>query len=238
MILERCSPMLTTYIKIESKKNMKIITKIKDYYDYVGKIYGEDDKITYNRLDLTKDEYHDFKVKTTIPKSAQKLENIRTYIQGKHIHQLIICGFVYTVEKETYTNEPYKLVSPEFLEKIREESNLRSFYESKDVKHYYNGEFLEEAKTFCKLVGQPVIVYTGRDHDDNLSFSRRIPNLGEAGISTEYSPEQMFQMIQQFISNEIRENPDTQPPVEVEDKYKIIGHGFDLKTSFRHRKEV
>jgi hypothetical protein len=84
---------------------MKIITKIKDYYDYVGKIYGEDDKIIYKRLDLTKDEYHDFKVKTTIPKSAQKLENIRTYIQGKHIHQLIICGFVYTVEKKhTLTN--------------------------------------------------------------------------------------------------------------------------------------
>lgn len=216
---------------------MKIISKIKDYYDYVGKIYGEDEKIPYNRLDLNKDEYRDVCIPAPFKSRDQKLHNMHGHIQGKHIHQLIVCGHVFTVEKETYTNESYKLISKETLDLLATDGNTYRYFRRNHKENYYKGEFLEEAKTMCKLVGQPVIVYTGRDRDDNLSFSRRIPNLGDAGVPAYFKPEEMFQMIQQFISNEIRENPDTQPPVEVEDKYKIIGHGFDLKTSFRHRKE-
>jgi hypothetical protein len=34
----------------------------------------------------------------------------------------------------------------------------------------------------------------------------------------------------------MKESPDIKPPVEIHDKDKITGHGFDLKQSFRHRK--
>ena len=50
------------------------------------------------------------------------------------------------------------------------------------------------------------------------------------------SAEQCYQEISHFLGNVLRENPDTKPPVQVDDKHKIIGAGFDTKTSFRHRK--
>jgi hypothetical protein len=61
-------------------------------------------------------------------------------------------------------------------------------------------------------------------------------NLGELGIGRLYSPEQIYQEISQFISNVMVENADILPPVEISDKDKIVGHGFDIKQSFRNRK--
>lgn len=218
---------------------MKIISKAKDYYDYVGKLYGEDDKVIYNRLDIKVKEYHPVVIPNPFKKNNQELHLMHGHVDGLDIHQLIVCGYVFTVEKPRYTEGAvhYKALSPENLIKLRDRSNRSSYYFLDEKEHYYTGEFSEQAKTLCKILEQPVIVYTGQVGNDELGFSPRIPNLGEAGVSLKFSPEQMFQMIHQFISNEIRENPDIKPPVEVEDKYKIIGHGFDLKTSFRHRKE-
>lgn len=48
------------------------------------------------------------------------------------------------------------------------------------------------------------------------------------------SIEKLSQEISYCIGNVILNK--NAPPIEVENNIKILGHGFDLKESFRHRK--
>lgn len=48
------------------------------------------------------------------------------------------------------------------------------------------------------------------------------------------SIEELAQNISYCIGNIISDN--NSPPLKVDDKFRIMGHGFDLKQSFRHRK--
>lgn len=215
---------------------MKIIAKVKDYYDYVGKIYGEDEAIVYKRLDLIDDEYKKVEIESPFNKTSQVfgLPDLRT---DSYFHQLIVCGHVFTVYKESYIDTNYKLLTKEQLDKIIEERAKLYFYRPHSISNYYQGEYVKQAADICKVAGQPVIVFAGTDYKvEKVYIDRRIPNLGELGISAFFKPEELFQMIQQFISNEIRTNPDNQPPVGQDNNNKIVSHGFDLKTSFRHRK--
>lgn len=212
---------------------MKIIAKIKDYYDYVGKIYGEDEKIVYTRLDLTDSEFQNLVIEAPELTKNLKLKPMRGDYPIRSGHQLIVAGHVFTVERQDYTNDHYKLITPEHYAQL---SRHNIDYMNGEVKNFYKGEYLEEAAQLCKLVGQPVVVFMGNTHKDALQFYRRIPNLGDAGIAPFFEPEELFQKIQQFISNVLRECPDSQPAVMATDKDKIVAHGFDLVQSFRHRK--
>lgn len=215
---------------------MKIIAKVKDYYDYVGKIYGEDEAIVYKRLDLNDDEYKKVEIDSPFSKKSQVFGLPNLY-SDSYFHQLIICGHVFTVYKKSSIDTVYQLVTEEKIKEIIEERARLYFYRPHRVEQYYNGQYVKQAAEICKAVGQPVIVFSGNDHDvKKLYIERRIPNLGELGISAFFTPEELFQKIQQFIANEIRTNPDSQPPVGQDNNNKIVSHGFDLKTSFRHRK--
>lgn len=53
-----------------------------------------------------------------------------------------------------------------------------------------------------------------------------------SGFSGCYPPDKICRDIYNFLQ-EIRQSPDTNPPVEVDNKSKILKHGFDLTKSFR-----
>lgn len=215
---------------------MRIISKVKDYYDFVGKIYGEDDTIIYNRLDLSDQEYKKVEIEAPFSKNSQVFSVPYNYYLSS-IHQLIICGHVFTVYKElSYDENSYKLVDDEKLASIIDDAKRYNPY-CNTLDHYYKGEYVKQAADICKAAGQPVVIFCGNDRDvKTVYLSRRIPNLGELGISAFYKPEELFQKIQQFIANVIRTNPDIAVPVAQDNNNKIVSHGFDLKTSFRHRK--
>ena len=90
-----------------------------------------------------------------------------------------------------------------------------------------------------RLVGAPVFVVT----DINPRFQNGVkiqvdefcPVLKEMGMSALISPEQMYQQLAYFMGNTMHPSPDTQPPVEVSNRDKILAAGFDLRQSFRHR---
>lgn len=73
---------------------------------------------------------------------------------------------------------------------------------------------------------------------DTIKISGSCPILKDLGFPSIISPEDMYQDIEHFMTNVINENPDTIPPVEIADKYKITQAGFDLKTSFRKPKQT
>lgn len=62
----------------------------------------------------------------------------------------------------------------------------------------------------------------------------RIPLLTEYNFPKIVKAEAMFQEIEFFISNDMVDNPDINPPVTIGNKDLIVSKGFDLITSFRH----
>lgn len=94
-----------------------------------------------------------------------------------------------------------------------------------------------------RVLGAPVFIIsditypaTPRDRRQVLIVDKAIPILGRLGIPAVYSSAQIYQDIAYFMGNTVHESPDSAPPVEVADRDRLIQHGFDLKTSFRHRK--
>jgi kynurenine formamidase len=59
--------------------------------------------------------------------------------------------------------------------------------------------------------------------------------LADLGLPRIYDAQQLYQDLSYFLGNQMHENPDTKPPVNISDKDRIAQHGFDQQ-SFRHRK--
>lgn len=100
-----------------------------------------------------------------------------------------------------------------------------------------------ELLPISRALGAPVFVIsnitdpaTPHDRRNVVVVDRTIPILGRLGVPAVYSPEQIYQDIAYFMGNTVHESPDIQPPVKVSDRDRLIQHGFDTKTSFRHRK--
>lgn len=95
-----------------------------------------------------------------------------------------------------------------------------------------------------KLLNQPVFCMIPQYHSvymtNNIRKTKvelKVPNLKEVGYSMiEPNPMKLYSELEFFIANELRDNPDIVPPVQIDNSHKIEQHGFDLKKSFRHRK--
>lgn len=88
--------------------------------------------------------------------------------------------------------------------------------------------------SLCKAEMSPVfILYSGSQREICVEYL--VPKLDKLGLPSFVSAEQAYQQIAYYVGNVCRESVDVKPPVEVGNKDKIVGHGFDLVTSFRGR---
>lgn len=95
-----------------------------------------------------------------------------------------------------------------------------------------------------KILNQPVFCIIPQYHSvymtNNIRKTKvelKVPNLKEVGYTMiEPNPMKLYSELEFFIANELRDNPDIVPPVQINNSHKIEQHGFDLKKSFRHRK--
>jgi hypothetical protein len=71
--------------------------------------------------------------------------------------------------------------------------------------------------------------------DMQYDIYRYIPNLAELGLPKFIDADSMYKCITAYFQNVINTSPDKEPPAEVDNKQKILQHGFDTKISFRHR---
>lgn len=234
---------------------MKIISKYKDYYDFVAKIYGEDSKIVFNRkpneLELTinyaeneKDFYSGlFQVAyyNNIDPVCNWFKWFKEYgnLPRGYVERIIVCGKLYLIiHKIIDNNYPYKF----------EQTNLLTIQEYFDnyIKGSTNPWEIRIIADLCnandkyinlhKKFNSPVIYLkvNGTSMRQNKVQLTALTNVSllERRFETKIDAYQMFQDIQTFITNHLT------PEIvieKVEDKYKIIQHGFD-KQSFRHRK--
>lgn len=182
---------------------MKIKSNFKDYYDFCGGL--GDPRVVYNRVPFA----HEIILKGTVPP-----------IHGMGLvltKWLVVCGRLYLLDN---LSGDYKLSNLQCVSKA---------YWSTDT--FAQGVLSETALRWCREVKSPVFYV--RTVGRHCSIPVRLPVLAELGFASVVKPEQMYQDIAYFVGNTIFTNPDIACPVIVSEKDRIVGHGFDLKTSFR-----
>jgi hypothetical protein len=91
-----------------------------------------------------------------------------------------------------------------------------------------------------KRLEQPVLIAHSsyKYPEESTYIYRSVPNLGKLGLSRYVPAEILYQEIEYWLMNILKESPDVQPtgkPPQT-NLEKIEAHGFDKRVSFRHRK--
>lgn len=213
------------------------------------------DKVTVNGV------IPDFKGMQYYGKSIRlnkhEYEFIRLVVFGKMYTCVNIDGKKYDkiyYKEQIGTEKIYKILSPsnpdhlEIIEYLKTKKSSIFFrgdreYQSIDDFYCYQSDLLIDV---CKQIKQPIFLVDRIQHASAtwkpgaistiVVLDQTMPILKELGFSAIMKPEILYQEIEYFIANVLRDNPDIVPPVQVSDKHKITQHGFDFKQSFRHRK--
>jgi hypothetical protein len=229
---------------------MKILSKFKDYYDYVEYLYsqeGGDPANTCVRRDLeSKDEcscgYFSIGVKGEIPPKPSPKDSV--WGRNPNIFPWVykwcsVCGKLYLlVSEEPGVYKPkYKLITENHpsLSLVYSRSHGNWFKEP-DI----NG-LIGVPNSACVEISKKlqIPVFTleeshrvGSRKPFQITLNQTVPNLGELGFASLFTAEQMYQEIAMFLTS-LRDNPDSLPPVDISDKDRLAQKGFDAKISFR-----
>jgi len=220
----------------------------------IGTAVEKDDKEVINLIDLK------------IPGLVKGLNSIRNHIGynsgGKYrLRELYLLGWVYLLVSENInhnTRKPAKWSKYEFFNVERFPEILEIFqrqYKSNWNRDYYKKYNqidpiklygYEEPKLLevAKELNQPIFFIHSIDYIVSLRYTKisvlldELPILKDiVGCVEKFPAQELYSKIEFFISNSLRDNPDNSVPVVVENKDRLVQHGFDLKSSFRHRKE-
>jgi hypothetical protein len=210
---------------------MKIVSKFKDYYDYVGHVYGNDPKILYLRGEFDTpnviNRWDNVYNTTDFPNIYNNYSLNNSYIE---YFGVFICGKYYMIKRIfTYAggHPTYTIVA-----NGGEPNAPRRFWQIRDG--YKRGREFKIAHKLHKETKQPVIAF---DYGAGGLYVRNfVPKLVELGFGSIIPPEELYQNIEWYFANVINHGVDINPPVLLSDTDRITQHGFDLKQSFRHRK--
>lgn len=225
---------------------MRILSKFDDYYDYISKVYGVDNKIVYNRP------LHNNKIELKKLINLSKLAIINSYLDltEHEVYILVVCDKRFLVsyrkigEKDPYSHYDYRERGYEMFD---EDAFFKQVYGKYDGSRWIKSAVVNQLKSLkyvigtndnafldiSRLVGQPVYFISCR-HFNDVKIVENYPILKDIkGFSKHYDPERLFMDLSYYIGNLLNENPDMKPPVVVSDKTKIVKNGFDLKISFR-----
>lgn len=200
---------------------MKIISKYKDYYDYLVGIYGIDEKLVLDRT------------KFDVPLYS----NIVTfYICGK-----VIDGYYDSKEERFYFGDDILKKFPK-SEKQYSKWSLRfshSLYDYDEVIHipvegsrfgqYANLTILDDKKFTNETMGCPIMCSGKVNYNQNPTYYH-FPKLEDTGIAKILPPHEIYMLLNEWLGKEkvITDNRTNEE--------KILSAGFDKKISFRNIK--
>ncbi|HMT01945.1 MAG TPA: hypothetical protein PKD00_01315 [Burkholderiales bacterium] len=198
---------------------MKIISKFKDYYDFLQGTYGVDEKLILDRTTFT-------------PTSPYFSENkvISLYIGEWLIQGLYNNGkFYYGKNVEPFNQKPKRRIFS------LNEINDKKLYYFIPTNYYpvsclkepkYLGDDSPTWKEDCPILIQG---YTANSYGKH-------PILKDYNVSQILPPEKIWTILSEWLGKQISNR---EPIVPIgDDKIRIESHGFDLKTSFRKSKKI
>lgn len=199
---------------------MKIVSKYKDYYDYLSGIWGEDPKLVLDRREFTHPEFY-----------SHHPVVIGLYICGKYIQGFWDGEQFYFGESLSKFGEIHKPHKWYFSRSEHEKGRYVTFEfqashpMARNERHTVLVEPVEDYKNHNLKENCPILMYKGYN-----SF-HRFPVLSRLNVNSILKPEVIYQMLVDWYSernNEAEKRPDNQTDVQ-----KLISKGFDKKESFR-----
>lgn len=232
---------------------MKIKSPFKDYYDYVQHLYGGGDpKITYDRRRIG--EFKDLGSLRSAEEVEVEVDDIPPLISPFAmrrdmgiVYWLIVAARPFPVINVTRTPNAWGFSTyPEKLEVVDADKHSRFVYPRGRTN--FLGEGIHVTKIgeedprlipLSRAVGHPVFIIRDHKHGSpcKVTVDGNCPILNDMGLASVYPAEQIYQDLSYFIGNRMHPSPDMMPPTKSTDKEKIQQHGFDVKQSFRHRKD-
>jgi hypothetical protein len=221
---------------------MKIRSKFKDYYDFVGRRYGEDPDVLYNRGSIPSKDYKVDPGRGRYPSTfASYWMKSRESVPDRTTYQLeiLVAGELIfpVVRMITRNSHPVYELPDTVAYRHLDQPTLHwlhgsSKYEKEERIWKSFSEALEKLRpklreAMVKLQA-PVFLYRADGIDT------RVPILSDFDIPSRIRPEDMWQNIYSVHQNVLRPNPDKMVPVQISEKDRIVKAGFDLKTSFRN----
>lgn len=215
---------------------MIIRSKFKDYYDYVCGKFGIDEEVVYNRFPI--------KDNTRFVCADTKAQFLKYDYVGDFKFEYIVAGtYIFPIVYK-YKNDLFYTLQP---------SSLDEFYQSIKDNKWKLARYKHLCEPNCRLspetiaalvktVGHPTFKIldlkvewpqSSNSAELVIYVDSAIPILKDYKVAALASAEDMWKSIYTTITNTLRDNPDKKPPVELNDKDKIVKAGFDLKTSFR-----
>lgn len=240
---------------------MKIITKIKEYYDYLQGIYGIDDLVVYDRR--TDNLIVPFEPNPEVIAFGEKRPNFPASTDSFERITFAVCNKIYTVFRYNYDfyHTPEELLALNLLIQSRKDILYKDWLLTiggryswitkpvrtiEDAVKYYekhnewevgvNKALRQPVLIQCDHLQKNTFVYNGQEfaHRGRVEETRwAIPYLSKYGFASWYSPEKIWTDIYTFIGW-LNDNPEI--PNKQTDLEKLQAHGFDKKVSFRHRK--
>jgi len=231
---------------------MIIKSNFRDYYDHIAHIYGGGDpKIVYVRpykqniadqIDIRREfiryaqqghRYYttlDDQWKTRCDSVGNAYDLYGSYFDGRNDYNPevrgIVVGDIFFTQIKMKSDEPYRLVKKSDIK----EPKYSWWGKGPQYSDYINHKD-ETLIALCRIVGSPVFMFN--TYRNSIIIHDMTPKLGEIGVASFISANEMYQHLSYFVGNVMKESPDMMPEIKIDDKYKIMGHGFDLKTSFR-----
>jgi hypothetical protein len=212
---------------------MKIISKFKDYYDYLQGIYGIDEKLILDRT----------KFVNRYPYGENAV--VRFFICGVGVEGLFRAGkFWYGNELEQFSDKkhhfwgnsgnyyfvkpnPAKLYGGSGSRVLKVPMKFKDWIQVQETIAYQNRkvEVCPNDKYDCPILVEDHYYKTGCYEEDGFCQN---PILSEYQFHKVFSAQDIWFMLTEWLGRE------KQIKEMRSDKEKLLSNGFDLKTSFRH----
>lgn len=220
---------------------MRIVSKIKDYYDHVGHRYGSDPGCTYVRglfqetdFDLARGETPGALFLGKLHRADLLNLDLSMIVAGLHAFPVIGNEYGSPATFEVFDEGRHG----HMLATLREVGSRGDAPQRPQVP----GE--AALKNLIRAVGAPVFRIRlvdmhwpkgwQREGCWRVRVDQKVPILQDCGVASLVSAEQMWQSIYMVLTSVLRRDPDKEPPAKIGNQDRIEAAGFDLKTSFRH----
>lgn len=195
---------------------MKIISKYKDYYDYLIGIYGEDNKLILDR-------------RNNEPYYLYNNDKIDLYIADYKIEGLVVEGkYLYGEQLRPYIIDDInknRIISYLLSTHYKRDYNKSHSIKYKDIVRWCYLEPIKDLELTNTKYNTPILI---RSSMNKLS---KYPKLSDLNLGSFISPETIYNWLSNWLSNQI--NIKESKVQELPDSLKIVNKGFDIKKSFR-----
>jgi hypothetical protein len=195
---------------------MYILSKYKDYYDYLTGIYGVDKKLILDRRNT--DSCHIYN-KITLYIAGYVIEGI--YFNNKFYYGEDLRKYIVDKSNINQWWKKWKWLSRHVLRDYDKSYHIKF----KDVEDWFYLEPIKDKKDINQKYNCPIII------KNSFNNYCKYPKLEDLGLASFIPAETIYQWLSEWLSNQITSKE--KQIKEIPDSLKIENKGFDKKRSFR-----